>query len=145
MATEPHSSHKLWLKSGLLTIREEIGDAQMRRSKKKKKEEAFKNEKHTNLPEERRHFNRKSLVRDVTGCVSSRAGNPLVSDGHLACVRVLSMRMWGRRSETLHNSSPAATSCSVYFPASIHCVLPVSQLVSAPRHATQEEEKLCCG
>lgn len=65
--------------------REETDDAQMRCSKKK---EAFKNEKHTNLPEERRRFNRKSLVPDVTGCVSSSAGNPLVSDGHLVCVRV---------------------------------------------------------
>lgn len=109
MATKPHSSRKTaWHTNNMRGRRRNTARMQHPTSSLKSKNT------HTNLPsyffQSREMGLFDSLNWDVTGCVSSSTGNPLVSDTQWVCVCVRAyggMRMWGRRHYI---------TCCVYFP-----------------------------
>lgn len=74
--------------------------------------------------QERSHFTRKSLDRDVTGCVSSKHSEPPYKWDPVCVCASVSMRKWGRRSETLDNSFQPAHLVLFIF----SCVFTVSSL-----------------
>lgn len=104
MATKPHSSRKTaWHTNNMRGRRRNTARMQHPTSSLKSKNT------HTNLPsyffQSREMGLFDSLNWDVTGCVSSSTGNPLVSDTQWVCVCVCAC-VWRHadvREETLHN------------------------------------------